>query len=452
LKKKSPRAVCLEILNRTEEADRLPDKLLTDSFKKYRHLSSLDRAFLTELTYGVFRRRQTLDWILSRFSKVSLEKIESTILNILRMGLYQILFLTRTPVSAAVNESVEMAKPIRGKGGAGFVNGILRSVVRQKEEIVFPKMEEDPALHLSVGQSYPLWLVQRWMKEVGVEEALKLSIANNQIAPLTLRTNTLEMDREYLIRRLIEKGLKPRPTICSEEGVIFDNSPPTSELPFLREGNYVIQDEASQMVTLILDPKPGERILDACAAPGGKATHIAQRMANKGEILAVDLTQEKLRLIRELCQTLGVKIVKTGKGDASRPLLALENQTFDRILADVPCSGFGTLRRNPDLKWRKGEEDIRRLSVIQASILGNLSQYLNKGGILVYSTCTIFREENEDVVEAFLKNHVKFELDDLTRVLSETNRRFVQNGYFKTFPQGNGMDGFFVARLIKQSL
>ena len=449
MKKKSPRTVCLDILNRTEEADRLPDKLLTDSFKKYRHLSSLDRAFLTELTYGVFRRRQTLDWVLIRFSKVPFEKIESTVLNILRVGLYQILFLTRTPVSAAVNESVEMAKAIRGQGGAGFVNGILRSVVRQKEEIVFPKMEEDPVLHLSVGQSYPLWLVQRWMKEVGVEETLKLCIANNQIAPLTLRTNILKTDREHLVRRLIEKGLNPRPTTHSGEGVILDNSPPTSELPFLREGNYVIQDEASQMVTLILDPKPGERILDACAAPGGKTTHIAQRMANKGEIVAVDLTQEKLRLLRELCRTLGVNIVKTVKGDASRPLLALENQAFDRILADVPCSGFGTLRRNPDLKWRKGEEDIRRLSLVQASILGNLSQYLKKGGILVYSTCTIFHEENEDIVEAFLKSHVNFELDDLTRVVSEKNRRFVQNGYFKTFPQGNGMDGFFVARLRK---
>jgi 16S rRNA (cytosine967-C5)-methyltransferase len=213
LKKKSPRAVCLDILNRTEEADRLPDKLLTDSFKKYRHLSSLDRAFLTELTYGVLRRRQTLDWVLSRFSKVPLEKIESTLLNILRIGLYQILFLTRTPVSAAVNESVEMAKAIRGQGGAGFVNGILRSVVRQKEEIVFPKMEEDPVLHLSVSQSYPLWLVQRWMKEVGVEEALKLCSANNQIAPLTLRTNTLEMYRQHLIRRLIEKACASSTTL-----------------------------------------------------------------------------------------------------------------------------------------------------------------------------------------------------------------------------------------------
>jgi 16S rRNA (cytosine967-C5)-methyltransferase len=342
-----------------------------------------------------------------------------------------------------------MAKPIRGKGGAGFVNGILRSVVRQKEEIVFPKMEEDPALYLSVGQSYPSWLVQRWIKEVDVEETLRLCIANNQIAPMTLRTNTLKTGREHLIRRLIEKGLKPRPTTYSEEGVILDNSPPTSELPFLREGDYVIQDEASQLVTSILDPMPGEKILDACAAPGGKTTHIAQRMANKGEILAVDVTRDKLRLIEEGCQTLGVKIVKTVKGDASRPLPALESQAFDRILADVPCTGFGTLRRNPDLKWRKGEEDIRRLSLVQASILGNLSQYLKKGGVLVYSTCTIFHEENEDVTEAFLKNNPEFALDDLSQVLPENIRSFVKNDYFRSILGSEGMDGFFVARLIK---
>jgi 16S rRNA (cytosine967-C5)-methyltransferase len=162
------------------------------------------------------------------------------------------------------------------------------------------------------------------------------------------------------------------------------------------------------------------------------------------------VTRDKLRLIEEGCQTLGVKIVKTVKGDASRPLPAPENLTFDRILADVPCSGFGTLRRNPDLKWRKGEVDIRRLSLIQASILSNLSQYLKKGGILVYSTCTIFHEENEDVIEAFLKDHPEFALDDLSKALPEISHRFVQNGYFKTFPQSDGMDGFHVARLIRR--
>ena len=439
------------------EADRHPDQLLTDSFKRYRHLTPLDRAFLTELTYGVLRWRGRLDWLISHFSKIPFEKIDSEIVSILRLGFYQILFLSRTPVSAAVNESVELAKGIRGKGGAGFVNAILRSFLRLKDEIPCPDIKENPALHISVVQSHPLWLVRRWLEERGEEETLKICAINNQISPLTLRTNTLKIDRGNLIEKLRDKRLSPYPTPFSEEGILVTNPPPISELPFLKEGLYIIQDEASQLVISILDPKPGERILDACAAPGGKTTHIAQRMGNEGEVYALDLTMEKLGLIKEICQRLGIKIVKTIKGDATNSLPIPEGLEFDRVLADVPCSGFGTIRRNPDLKWRRGEEDIRRLSDLQSSILRKLSFYVKKGGILVYSTCTVFHEENEDVVEKFLDEHPEFRLDPVDKVASafiadgksEKYHSFVQKGYFKTFPPRNQMDGFFVARLVK---
>jgi len=228
LRKKTPRAICLDILNRIEGADLHPDRLLTDSFKRYRYLTSLDRAFLTALTYGVMRWKGKLDWVLRHFSKIPFEKIESGTLNILRLGLYQILFLSRTPSSAAVNESVELGKRIRGKGGAGFVNAVLRSSIRQKDEIRYPDISEDPALHISVIQSHPLWLVQRWIKEMGVEETLKICAFNNQISPLTLRTNTLKINREDLIQKLREKELEPFPTIFSEEGIVLQDSPPTS--------------------------------------------------------------------------------------------------------------------------------------------------------------------------------------------------------------------------------
>jgi 16S rRNA (cytosine967-C5)-methyltransferase len=287
--------------------------------------------------------------------------------------------------------------------------------------------------------------------EMGVQGTLKVCADNNQIAPLTLRANTLKISRDRLIEALKEKGLEPFPTTYSKEGIELKNPPPVSELPSLKEGLYVIQDEASQLVSAILDPKPGEKILDACAAPGSKTTHMAQRMGNEGEIFALDLTTDKLRLIEEACLRLNVKNVKVVKGDGRRPLPTLENQKFGRILADVPCSGFGTLRRNPDLKWRKGEEDIRRLSVVQTSILNNLSGYLKEEGSLVYSTCTIFHEENEDVVEAFLKNHPEFELDDLSQLLPENTRSFIKNDYFRTFPGSEGMDGFFAVRLVKKS-
>jgi 16S rRNA (cytosine967-C5)-methyltransferase len=451
LRKKKPRAICLDILNRIEEADLHPDRLLTDSFKRYRYLTLLDRAFLTELTYGVIRWRGKLDWVIHHFSKIPLEKIELETLNILRLGLYQVLFLSRTPCSAAVNESVELAKRIRGKGGAGFVNAVLRSAIRQKDEIHHPDIVEDPALHISVAQSHPLWLVQRWVREMGVEETLKICTFNNQISSLTLRTNTVKINQKELIEKLRGVELKPFPTIFSEEGIVLQDPPPTSELPFIKEGLYIIQDEASQLVTSIQDPKLGERILDACAAPGGKTTHMAQKMENRGEIYALDLSKGKLDLIEEMCQRLGIKIVRTIKANAAQPLPIPKGMMFDRILTDVPCSGFGTLRRNPDLKWRRGEKDIKRLSGLQVSILSNLSVYVKEGGVLIYSTCTVFHKENEDVVEKFLEEHPEFKLDRMDKVLPEKCHPFIRNRYFKTFPPEDEMDGFFVARLIKLS-
>jgi len=451
LRKKTPRAICLDILNRVEEADLHPDRLLTDSFKRHRYFTSLDRGFLTELTYGIIRWRGRLDWVIRCFSKIPFERIESKTLNILRLGLYQIFFLSRTPSSAAVNESVELAKRTRGKGGAGFVNAVLRSSIRQKDEIRYPDIAEDPALHISVVQSHPLWLVQRWVKEMGVEEAFKICKFDNQISSLTLRTNTLKISRRDLVKELEKKELKPLPTAFSGEGILLQDPPPTSELPLIKEGFFIIQDEASQLVTSVLDPKPGERILDACAAPGGKTTHMAQIMENRGEIYALDLRKGRLDLIEEMCQRLGIKIVKTTRGNAVKSLPIPRGVKFDRILADVPCSGFGTLRKNPDLKWRGKEKDIKRLSELQFSILSNLSVYLKEGGILIYGTCTVFHEENEDVVEKFMGGHPEFKIDRIDKVLPEKWHSLIQNGYFKTFPPKNEMDGFFVARLRKES-
>ncbi len=373
MRKKSPRAICLEILNQLDRADRHLDQLLSDSFKRYRHLTHLDRGFLTELTYGVVRWRERLDWIIRALSRIPLDRIDRETLNILRIGLYQIDFLTRTPVSAAVNESVELAKRNRGSGGGGFVNAVLRSYLRKRKEISYPDHHQDSSLHLSIVYSHPLWLVRRWMEELGLEATIKVCEFNNQISPFTFRTNTLKISREELIKRFKEKGLKPIPTHYSSEGIRLEDPPPISELPFLNEGLFYIQDEASQMVTAILDPQKDEKILDACAGPGGKTTHIGQRMENQGEIFALDLNREKISLIEENCQRLGVNSVKLFRGDASRPLSFLKGVLFDRILADVPCSGFGTLRKHPDLKWKREEADIKRLSELQLKILHNLS-------------------------------------------------------------------------------
>jgi len=446
-KAKNPRTICLEILNQIEKRGDHLDRLLSDSFKRYRHLHSLDRAFLTELAYGILRWRERLDWVIRHFSDIPFEKIDRETLNILRLGLYQLQFLSKIPYPAAVNEAVELAKRYRGQKGAGFVNALLRSFIREKDNISYPDIHQDEALHLSTVYSHPLWVVRRWIQEFGFEQTLRICNFNNQISPLVLRTNTLKMDREELLKRLKEKDLSPFPTPVSKEGILLNSPPPVSELPFLKEGYFIIQDEASQCVASIVDPRPGERVLDACASPGGKTTHLAQKMENTGEIYALDLTKEKQRRIQELCHRLGIKIVKTILGDAAKPLP--KNLLFDRILADVPCSGFGTLRRNPDLKWRRREEDIRRLSEFQLAILENLSSYLKAEGILVYSTCTVFREENEEVIERFLGNHSEFRLDPLAEVLPPEYHPFIHQGFFKTFPPKDEMDGFFVARLKK---
>jgi 16S rRNA (cytosine967-C5)-methyltransferase len=451
LRPKNPRAICLEILNRQGDPEAHADDLLADSFERYRHLTALDRAFLTELTYGVLRWRGRLDWAIQQLSNIPFQKIEPELVNVLRLGLYQILFLTRTPVSAAVNESVELAKKFRGKGGAGFVNAILRSLLRKEKEISYPDFDQDPALHIAVVHSHPLWLVRRWIKEIGVEETVRACEGNNRIPPLTLRTNTLKVTRRELLEKLKEQGLSPVLTPFAEDGICLEASPPTSELPFLKEGYHIIQDEASQLVTSILAPEPGERILDACAAPGGKTTHIAQRMKNQGVILAIDLIRDRLARIDEGCRRLGVEIVRTKAGDATHTLPLLKGAEFDRVLADVPCSGLGTLRKNPDLKWKRRERDIDRLSELQSSILENVSRYLKTGGVLVYSTCTVFREENESVVEKFLTGHSEFRLEEMDRILPEKHATLIENGYFKTFSLREEMDGFFAARLLRMA-
>lgn len=448
--RKSPRAICYDLLNQLNGKDRPLDLLLSNTFKRYRHLTPLDRGFLTELTYGVLRWRERLDWPIRQLSNIPFEKIDPKVLNLIRLGLYQIEFLSRTPVSAAVNESVGLAKRYHGTRSAGFVNAILRNYLRKKKEVGYPTIEQDPVLHLSVVHSHPRWLIERWVREMGIETTLKVCQWNNQVAPLMLRTNTLRVEREDLVGRLRAKGLKAHPADYTAEGIWIEDPPPVSELPFFNEGLFFIQDEASQLVTWVLDPRPGETILDGCASPGGKTTHIVERMKNRGKVYALDLTRERLKLIEENCQRLGLEIVKPIQGDATHFLPNLEGVSFDRVLADVPCSGFGTLRRNPDLKWRRGERDIHRLCELQSSILSRLSSHVKRGGVLVYSTCTVFQEENEEVIERFLGSHPEFQLEPVKPFLPDRCHSLIQGGILKTFPPQNGMDGFFVARMVRQ--
>jgi len=329
-------------------------------------------------------------------------------------------------------------------------------VIRNKTRDFFPPLAERPVDHIVQSFSHPPWLVERWVKEFGPEVALRICAANNQKPPFTIRTNTLKITREALQRRLQEAGIPAQATLHSPDGLTLPKTPDLMKDPLFQEGMYFIQDESSQMIPFLLEPQPGERILDACAAPGGKTTHLAQLMENRGEIFALDLMGSKLGLIQENCHRLGVTMVQVMEGDATQPLPFPEGTDFHRVLVDAPCTGLGILHRNPEAKWRRKPEDIPRLAKVQAAILDQASSWLKPGGVLVYSTCTMTLEENDGVVETFLARHPDFEREDLSKTAPLFLGSLVSSeGFFRTYPErvmdeSGRMDGFFAARLRKK--
>ncbi|MBI5286507.1 MAG: 16S rRNA (cytosine(967)-C(5))-methyltransferase RsmB [Deltaproteobacteria bacterium] len=433
----NPRKIALDILKRVEAGSAYPDILLDKWFKKV-ELSTQDRAFTTSLVYGTLRWKGRIDWVIDQFSRVKTKKLEHKILLALRLGVYQLLFTDKVPPSAAVDESVKLVKPL-GKEKGNFVNAILRRVDRERANISFPELGKDPILHISIFWSHPAWMVKRWVGRYGVEETIRLCQSNNEIPPQVLRVNTLKVTRDELLERLRKEGLEVRPTRFSPDGIeIVEGHLPTS---------YYIQDEASQLISYLVDPRPCEVIVDACAAPGGKATHLAQLMKNNGVIYAMDIYPARVNIIKETCKRLDTTIVKPVVGNATKGLTFAPKDGFDAILADAPCSGLGVLRRNPDIKWKRKEGDIKRLSQLQKDILSNLAGYVKKGGRIVYSACTLELEENEEVVNDFLERHKDFVVEDAGQLLPNQCHGIVDKKALRTFPPRDGMDGFFAVRL-----
>lgn len=446
--KTTPRAVALEILNRIESTDAYADILLDEAFKRY-PLKDVDKGLLTELVYGVLRWRERIDWIISLFSSIKPPKMERDILNILRLGAYQILFLDRVPVSAAVNESVKLAKVI-GQRQGGFVNAVLRAIDRGKDDIAYPDLTSNPIRHIAIKYSHPEWLVRRFINEIGVDEAMGLCLANNEAPPLTIRVNSTAISREELLLRLSAAGYNATVATFSPSALNLRAEGNVTTIPGFTEGLFTIQDEASQLVSFILDPQPGEKILDACAAPGGKAGHIAEIMADTGEVVALDIKPKGVKKIEENIERLGLKSVKIKVSDAAKPL-AFEEGEFDRILLDAPCSGTGVLRRHPEGKWQKIEKGISELTGRQRTLIKNLSKYLKPGGVMVYSVCSVLKEEGEGVVDAFLASHNDFILEPALLKAEDARERLVCNrGFFKVYSHTYGMDGFFAAKLKKK--
>lgn len=442
MKDKNIRKMALNILDHLEETDGYSN-LVVNKLVHKEDISYKDKRFISNLVYGVLENRIFLDYIIRKYSSIRLKKIQGSTLNILRMGAYQLIFLDKVPDSAAVNESVNLVKKANPRS-SGFVNGILRSMVREKDRLPIPKREDDLIEHLSVKYSHAKWIVEKFTSDFGGEFTEEILKANNNKPLMNIRTNTLKISRENLIKRLEELGMIVSPSKYNNSGIIvnsFDES--IVNIDLYKEGYFIIQDNGSMLITEILDPKAGEKVLDVCSAPGGKTTHMAELMSNEGVIIARDVYDHKLELVNNSAKRLGISIIKTESHDG-RLYKELDQASYDKILLDAPCSGFGIIRRKPEIKYNKSLDDLLSLADLQYEMLEVNSKYLKVGGEMIYSTCSINKEENDQVVEKFVKEHDDFEIVDISDKISTID---VERKTITLYQSFNETDGYFICKL-----
>jgi len=455
LPKTNPRAVALKILIKWEKSKPLLDEIISQVLTKSVLPDERDRALVGELVNGVIRHLYYIDFIISRFSEHPLEKMDPEVRNILRLGVYQLLF-TRIPERVALAESLKiLTHRKRGDWIKGLVNAILHKIAENKPALPEPP-EFNKVYYLSVKYSFPEWLVKRWLSRFGEKECEELLKACNERPPLVIRVNSLRVTRDNFLTYL-KKEEVPEAEKCpySPVGIILNGfRGKVTELKAYHFGWISVQDSASQLVSFLLNPRPGERILDACAGVGGKTTHIAELMEDKGTIWAFDLYPWRLEKLKENFQRLRLKTPEIFQGDVVEELEKLNPKPFDRILIDAPCTGTGVIRKHPDIKWARTEEDLIKVPEKQLRLLEGVSPFLKKGGIMVYATCSLEPEENEEVVKKFLDNHPEFIIENpetiLRKTCGENVLKLIENQkYLKTYPHKHNLDGFFAVRLKK---
>ncbi len=441
----------LEVLNRLDAGNEFSNQYLEHVFKRDKDLTKRDRAFVLNIVQGVLRWRLRFDWIIKASVKFPFHKIEPSVLNILRIALYQIYFMDRVPESAAVNEAVKQVKASGKRSAAGFVNGILRNICRNKFQLIFPDKEKDPIKYLSVFYSYPEWLIEKWIREIGIDSTERLLDVGNRIPDLFIRTNTLKVDRSGLIGHLEKEGVKAYASKSCPDGIKIEGlKGQVIQLEAFRNGLFQVQSEAAQICSHLLNPQSGESVLDLCAGLGGKSTHIAELMGGRGGVLSLDISHDRLVMLLENSLRLGIDCIQPVVADAVSAFPLSIRGVFDKIFVDAPCSGLGNLSRHPDGKWSRDEGDIKRLSVLQMRIINGAVPLLNAGGKLLYVTCTISRDENEGVVNEFLSKNKSMILEDLNDHAPEWTLKFInEKGYFNSLPHVHGMDGFFAALFRK---
>ncbi|MDI6715895.1 MAG: 16S rRNA (cytosine(967)-C(5))-methyltransferase RsmB [Actinomycetota bacterium] len=445
---KTAREVALEVVHRVNKTGSYANLLLPKRLQQS-NLDKRDRAFTTELTYGTLRAKGTLDWIIKLYSKQPIKKIPDLVLDLLRMSVYQIIFMD-VPDYAAVNEAVVISKKYFHPGIAKFVNGLLRNIVRKKDKIPWPKKDKDPAKYISIMHFHPLWMVKMWIDEFGVDETEALCIADNRPPKLTIRVNILKSTPEVLADKLRQEGWLVEPGRYLKEALLIKDVGDITQLPQFKEGYFYVQDESSMLISHVVGPQPGETILDIAAAPGGKTTHMAELMQNKGQIISVDINPNRVNLLKQNIQRMGASIAIAVKADATK-LKPIIKKPIDRILADAPCSGLGVLSRRPDARWTKTPEQIDELSRLQTDILLSVADFVKPGGVLVYSVCTLTRQETKLVVERFLRVREDFYVEDVSTYLPEVLRQDVRDGMIQLLPSKHGIDGLFIARLRRMA-
>ena len=405
------------------------------------NISDQEKGLATELIYGIIENKYYLNYIIDKLSKIKSKKMSTYVKISLWLGIYQILFLDSIKDHAAVNESVNLIKKY-DKKSSGFVNAILRNVLRQKDSIMEIKDKEIKD-ELSIKYSYNPWIVEKWIKDFGQEFTEDLLDANAEKPNLYIRTNTLKISRDELIGKLAKEGIKCTKVNGIDEAIMVQNLKNIEGNELFKLGYFTIQDISSMLVGKIANPEKGSKVLDICSAPGGKTTHVATIMENTGQVIARDVFDHKLKLIKSTVNRLGLTNVSIENRDA----LKLDDNSidkFDYVLADVPCSGLGIIKRKPEIKFKEKSE-LSGLPDIQSKILNNASKYVKENGTLIYSTCTIHDEENIDVVEQFLKENKNFELVPIENINIDLDNQ--EKGYIKIYPNIHGMDGFFIAKL-----
>lgn len=455
-KTKSPRELAMDTLVKVAQTGAYSNLQLNRTLQDA-GLQRADAGLVTELVYGTIQRQATLDYWLSRFVSKGLHKLEPWVHQLLRMSAYQLLYLDRIPAHAAVNEAVTIAKKRGHSGISGMVNGVLRSIDRGRGELQASEIKHaDPIVQIALRHSYPEWLVSRWVAAYGAETAEAICAAGNDHPHSSVRANTLRGTREEVIALLKEAGYDAEPSVIAPAGIAINRGGNLADTDGFREGMWTVQDESSMLVAEVVAPKAGMQVLDCCAAPGGKSTHLAELMGGKGKVWANDLHAHKRDLIVTQAERLKLRNVEAITEDALKLAERFKPQSMDAVLLDAPCSGFGVIRRKPEIKWTKTAGDVSDIAAVQQRLLGAVCDLVKPGGVLVYSTCTIEKDENERQVANFLQEHPEFELDrnwpkavvEQLKKVGAIDEQF--DGQAQLLPQHFDSDGFYIARMVKR--